>query len=301
MKVDFDNVTLRNDLYAGHLSLGQHLVDKVVPGDVAAAGIDGVQQAHDERDDEEGPQALPGWPFDGPAAAIHPPIYIEMQQQEGGGPGCGETGLCACAGGMRWRVAGRLVTEGLVLLDVSLSLMKSSLAGLIKKPSFRFFTDPQHHRANQNTAWRLDRTKYKGRFDIDSLALTIAELSSDSQPPMLEELNPPSTRFCGLRRQVFFSLDFSPLPFFRSHGIGVRLCQSWTGASSQPGRQTSKQMDRFGLNPSHTISSSWSSSFNLHVSLQSGRKAAECESCVFWGMGTTTPPLYSANLTRAHM
>lgn len=59
MKVDFDNVTLRNDLYAGHLSLGQHLVEKVVPGDVAAAGIDGVQHAHDERDDEEGPQALP--------------------------------------------------------------------------------------------------------------------------------------------------------------------------------------------------------------------------------------------------
>lgn len=41
-----------------------------------------------------------GWPFDGPAAAIHPPIYIEMQQQEGGGDGCGEMGLCACAGGM---------------------------------------------------------------------------------------------------------------------------------------------------------------------------------------------------------
>ena len=41
-----------------------------------------------------------GWPFDGPAAAIHPPIYIEMQQQEGGGEDCGEMGLCAGVVGM---------------------------------------------------------------------------------------------------------------------------------------------------------------------------------------------------------
>lgn len=59
MEVDFYNVALRNDLHARDLSLGQHLIDKVIPGDVTAAGINGVQQAHDERDDEEGPQALP--------------------------------------------------------------------------------------------------------------------------------------------------------------------------------------------------------------------------------------------------
>lgn len=59
MKVDFDNVALRNDLHARHLSLGQHLVDKVVPRDVSPAGVDGVQQAHDQRYDEQGPQALP--------------------------------------------------------------------------------------------------------------------------------------------------------------------------------------------------------------------------------------------------
>ena len=59
MKVDFYNVTLRRDLHTGHLSFGQHLMDKVVPRDVTTAGIDGVQQAHDERNDEEGPQPVP--------------------------------------------------------------------------------------------------------------------------------------------------------------------------------------------------------------------------------------------------
>lgn len=37
---------------------------------------------------------------------------------------------------------------------------------------------------------------------------------------------------------------------------GCRLCKSWAGASSQPGGQTRKQMDLFGLNPSHATSSS---------------------------------------------
>lgn len=49
---------------------------------------------------------------------------------------------------------------------------------------------------------------------------------------------------------------------------GCRLCKSWAGASSQPGGQTRKQMDPFGLNPSHAISSSWPSSSNQQASLQ---------------------------------
>lgn len=68
---------------------------------------------------------------------------------------------------------------------------------------------------------------------------------------------------------------------------GCRLCKSWAGASSQPGGQTKKQMDLFGLNPSHATSSSWPSSSNLHVSLQSRGKGAEWE-CVFWGDGRGT-------------
>lgn len=59
MKVDFHYVTLRNDLHTWYLSLGQHLIDEVIPRDVATAGINGVQQAHDESYDEEGPQAFP--------------------------------------------------------------------------------------------------------------------------------------------------------------------------------------------------------------------------------------------------
>lgn len=37
---------------------------------------------------------------------------------------------------------------------------------------------------------------------------------------------------------------------------GCALCKSLAGASSQPGGQTKKQMDWFGLNPSHAILSS---------------------------------------------
>lgn len=40
---------------------------------------------------------------------------------------------------------------------------------------------------------------------------------------------------------------------------GCVLCKSLAGASSQPGGQTRKQMDWFGLNPSHAILSSWPS------------------------------------------
>ena len=67
---------------------------------------------------------------------------------------------------------------------------------------------------------------------------------------------------------------------------GCGLCKSWSGASSQPGGQTRKQMDLFGLNPSHATSSSRPSSSNLHVSLQNRRKGAEWECvCVVWGIG----------------
>lgn len=59
MKVDLHDVTLRNDLHTRHLSLGQHLIDKVIPRDVTTTGINGVKQAHDESYNEEGPQAFP--------------------------------------------------------------------------------------------------------------------------------------------------------------------------------------------------------------------------------------------------
>lgn len=62
-----------------------------------------------------------------------------------------------------------------------------------------------------------------------------------------------------------------------------RLCKSWAGASSQLGGQTRKQMDLFGLNPSHATSSHWPSSSNLHVSLQSRRKGEEWECMLFGG------------------
>lgn len=58
VKVDLHDVALGVDEHLGHLPLGQHLVDEVVPGDVAAAAAHGVQQAYDEGDDEEDPQAL---------------------------------------------------------------------------------------------------------------------------------------------------------------------------------------------------------------------------------------------------
>lgn len=65
-----------------------------------------------------------------------------------------------------------------------------------------------------------------------------------------------------------------------------RLCKSWVGASRQLGGQTRKQMDLFGLNPSHATSSHWPSSSNLHVSRQSRRKGAEWECVVFGGWET---------------
>lgn len=49
---------------------------------------------------------------------------------------------------------------------------------------------------------------------------------------------------------------------------GCRLCKSWAGASSQLGGQTRKQMDPFGLNPSHAISSSWPCPSNQQAFLQ---------------------------------
>lgn len=59
MKVDFYYVTLRNHLHTWHLSFCKHLIDKVIPRDISPTGINGVQKAHDESYNEEGPQALP--------------------------------------------------------------------------------------------------------------------------------------------------------------------------------------------------------------------------------------------------
>ena len=58
VEIDLHYVALRDHLNAGHLPLGQHLMDEIVPGDVSTTGVDGVQQAHDEGYDEESPQAL---------------------------------------------------------------------------------------------------------------------------------------------------------------------------------------------------------------------------------------------------
>lgn len=45
----------------------------------------------------------------------------------------------------------------------------------------------------------------------------------------------------------------------------TELCKCWAISSGQVAGQMRKQMDRFGLNPSHGISSPWPSSSNLHV------------------------------------
>lgn len=58
MEVDFNDIAFGNHLHTWHLSFGQHLIDKVIPRDIPTTGVDGVQQAHDEGYDEEGPQAL---------------------------------------------------------------------------------------------------------------------------------------------------------------------------------------------------------------------------------------------------
>lgn len=59
VQVNIYDVTLWDHLHARHLPLGQHFVDKVVPGDVAAAAVDAVEQAHDDADDEEHAEAFP--------------------------------------------------------------------------------------------------------------------------------------------------------------------------------------------------------------------------------------------------
>lgn len=64
-----------------------------------------------------------------------------------------------------------------------------------------------------------------------------------------------------------------------------RLWKSWAWASSQPGGQTRKQMDLFGLNPSHATSSSWPSSSNMRASLQGRRKGTEWECMCVLGLG----------------
>lgn len=43
------------------------------------------------------------------------------------------------------------------------------------------------------------------------------------------------------------------------------LCKCWARSSGQAAGQMRKQMDQFGLNPSHGISSPWPSTSNLHV------------------------------------
>lgn len=65
---------------------------------------------------------------------------------------------------------------------------------------------------------------------------------------------------------------------------GCRLCKSWAGASSQLGGQTRKQMDPFGLNPSHAISSSWPCPSNQQAFLQH-RWRGVCVYVEVWGMG----------------
>ena len=59
VQVDVHDVTLRDDLHSRYLAFGQHFVHEVVPGDVATAAVDAVEQAHDEADDEEHAEPLP--------------------------------------------------------------------------------------------------------------------------------------------------------------------------------------------------------------------------------------------------
>lgn len=70
---------------------------------------------------------------------------------------------------------------------------------------------------------------------------------------------------------------------------GFRLCKSWAGASSQPGGQTRKQMDLFGLNPSHATSSSGPRQTCTSLCRAEGRERSSwLWVCMeFWGMGCT--------------
>ncbi|KAK1330344.1 hypothetical protein QTO34_010533 [Cnephaeus nilssonii] len=58
VQVHFHHVALRYHLDPLHLAFGQHLVDKVIPGNVAPAGAKCIQQAHDHGDDEQCAQPL---------------------------------------------------------------------------------------------------------------------------------------------------------------------------------------------------------------------------------------------------
>lgn len=69
---------------------------------------------------------------------------------------------------------------------------------------------------------------------------------------------------------------------------GCRLCKSWAEASSQPGGQTRKQMDLFGLNPSHATSSSGPLPTCPSLCRVEGREQSGCLIVyVVWGMGHT--------------
>lgn len=59
VEVDLDDVALWYHLYSRHLPFGQHFIHKIIPGYVPPAGIDGVEQAHDDRDDKKCAQSLP--------------------------------------------------------------------------------------------------------------------------------------------------------------------------------------------------------------------------------------------------
>lgn len=67
---------------------------------------------------------------------------------------------------------------------------------------------------------------------------------------------------------------------------GFRLCKSW---ASQPGGQTRKQMDLFGLNPSHATSSSGPRQTCTSLCRAEGRERSSwLWVCMeFWGMGCT--------------
>lgn len=58
VKVDLHDLALRHHLHPCHLAFGQHLIHKVVPGDVPPTGGEQVQQAHASGNDEENAQAL---------------------------------------------------------------------------------------------------------------------------------------------------------------------------------------------------------------------------------------------------
>ena len=58
IQVHLHHVALGHHLHPLHLALGQHLVHEVIPGNVASAGAQRIEQTHDHCDDEQGAQPL---------------------------------------------------------------------------------------------------------------------------------------------------------------------------------------------------------------------------------------------------